>query len=283
MAGWVEHNGALLVDIRAYVAGFRARPPALFAWFSGGTQAELPIVPESDRGVGMLLAFSALYQGIPQETLIRLLAYLWREYGSDFLRLNKLPFDPLKARIEGFPGLAGWGIRKQAPGILRSVCDFFYQFGSPLAWVRSVGDGEECIRVLCEEIFLMGRTSVFKSKARYFLWLLTQLPEAHPETFWTEKTLLPITAGHLRFLREFGPLRTLQAAPWRIAEEKIAYVNRFFRLLSPEAPWTAYAALDAYLKTVEPRQAPSRWECRIALGGCPRCALAPHCPAREES
>ena len=282
MATWVERNQSHLANLRAYIAGFQGRPPSLFQWFEDGARAELPFAPGSDRGAALLLGFSALYQGISEAKLMGLLARLWREYGTDFLKLNKLSFDDLQARIDADAGLEGWSIRKQAPGILRSVCDFFYRHGSPIAWVRSVGDGEECVRILCEEIFLMGKTSLFKSKARHFLWLLTQFPEAHPESFWTERTLLTITPGHLRFLREFGPLKESRSVPWRGADEKLAYLNRFFRMLAPEAPWSAFAPLDAYLKPVEPRQSPAQWQCRLALGGCLQCPLAPLCPGREE-
>lgn len=283
MANWVERNQSHLANLRAYVEGFRGYPPSLFAWFAGGARAELPFGPGTDRGAAILLSFCALYQGIPESRLMALLAGLWRDYGADFLRLNKLPFEDLQARIENHQGLGAWSIRKQAPGILRSVCDFFYRHGSPLGWVRGVGDAEGCVRILCDEIFLMGKTSLFKSKARYFLWLLTQVPESQAESFWTERTLLPITTGHLRFLREFGPLKERKTVPWRGPEEKLAYLNRFFRLLAPQSPWSVYAPLDAYLKPVEPGRTPPRWECRIALGGCLRCPLAPLCPGREES
>jgi hypothetical protein len=281
---WVERNRAHLENLRAYVAGFDGRAPAPFAWFQGGPLAKIPLTPESDRGTAVLLCFCALYQGITERKLMGLLASLWEAYGPDFLRLNKLPFEDLQARIDGHPGLADWAIRKQAPGILRSACDFFYKHGRPTAWVESVGDGEACVDILCEEIFLMGKTSLFKSKARYFLWLLTQLPGARPGAFWSERTLLPIAPGHMRFLREFGPLHGRRRVPWSGPEEKLAYVNRFMRLLAPQAPWSAYAPLEAYLKPAGSTApgTPPRWECREALGGCLNCPLAPLCPGREE-
>jgi len=287
LPGWAERNRARIGTLRTYVERFPARPPSPFEWFQGGARAEIPLAAGSDRGAGLLLAFCALYQGIPEAKLMGLLAGLWREHGTDFLRLNKLPFDALQARIDGQAGLEGWAIRKQAPGILRSVCDFFYRHGSPLAWIRSVGDAEACVQILCEEIFMMGKTSLFKSKARYFLWLMARLPDAHPETFWTERTLLPITPFHLRFLREFGPLRDHRSAPWHGPGEKLDYVNRFFRLLAPDAPWSAYAPLDAFSKPIPHAPVPTgraqpQWECRIAWGGCLECPLAPICPGRED-
>lgn len=281
---WVERNRVHLENCRAYVAGFAGRAPAAFAWFQDGPLAKIPLAPESDRGTAVLLCFCALYQGISERKLMGLLAALWEAYGPDFLRLNKLPFEDLQARIDAHPGLADWPIRKQAPGILRSACDFFYKHGRPAAWVESTGDGEACVQILCDEIFLMGKTSLFKSKARYFLWMLTQLPGARPAVFWSERTLLPIAPGHMRFLREFGPLQGRKRVPWNGPDEKLAYVNRFMRLLAPAAPWSAYAPLEAYLKPAPSTGpgAPRRWECREVLGGCLNCPLAPLCPGREE-
>lgn len=283
MATWVERHRDQIEILRTYVAGFRGHVPDIFSRLGKGAGSDFEFGPDSERGTAILLCFAALYQGIAAAKLMELLAALWRGYGSDFLRLNRLPFDGLKARINGHPGLENWEIRKQAPGILRSVCDFFYRHGSPLSWARSVGDAEECIGILCEEIFLMGKTSIFKSKPRYFLWLLTQVPESHPETFWTARSLLPITPGHLRFMREFGPLQGRESVPWRKPEEKLAYVNRFLRLLAPDSPWSAYAPLDAYLKPAFPADKPHRWECSRILEGCMECPLAPSCPGREET
>lgn len=281
---WVERNRPRLDDIRTYIAGFSAHRPSVFRWFEGGEEPIIPLAPGSDRGTALLLCYCALYQNVSEARLMRLLAGLWREYGPDFLRLNKLPFEALRDRIDAEPGLDDWSIRTQAPGILRSAADFFRAHGRLLPWVRSTGSGEECVRVLCEEIFMMGKTSAFKSKPRYFLWLLTQLPDSSPEGFWGKETLLPITPGHLRFIREFGPLHGRKRSPWVTPEEKLSYVNRFFRLLSPDAPWTAYAPLDAYLKPAGAGKGGERiWECRRILGGCLNCVMAPDCPGREET
>lgn len=295
---WVERNRDHIEKIRDYVSGFRSARPPVFEWFHGGREPLFPWTPESDRGTAMLLCFCALYQNIREEKLIRLLAYFWKEYGTDFFRLNKLPFDGLQARMARLTDLQDWVLFSKAPGILRSVCDFFFRHGRLLPWVETGADGEESIRILAEEIFMMGKTSAFKSKPRYFLWLLTQLPGTDPGKYWNGRTLLPITPGHLRFLREFGPLKN-RRIPWRSPEEKIGYCNRFFRMLSPQNPWTVYAPLDAYLKPngyAKPSAFPMRaanarnadsglerkWLCRDILLGCMQCALAPGCPGREE-
>jgi hypothetical protein len=286
---WAERNRTHLDNIRSYLAGFQSQKPSVFRWFTGGEEPIIPLAPESDRGIALLLCFSALYQGITEPRLMRLLAGLWREYGPEFLRLNKLPFEALQARIDAEPGLQNWSIRKQSPGILRSACDFFHAHGRLLPWARSIGNGEECVRILCDEIFMMGKTSAFKSKPRYFLWLLTQLPGTEPEGFWGRNMLLPITPGHLRFVREFGPLHGKKRSPWTTPEEKLDYVNRFFRLLAPGAPWSVYSALDAYLKpgaianALKADASEKVWECRRILGGCLQCPMAALCPGREET
>lgn len=311
----MERNREQIEKIRIYLAGFREAKPPVFDWFQGGKDPLFPYAPESDRGTALLLCFCALYQGIQAEKLIRVLAYLFKEYGNDFFRLSKLPFDDLQARMDRLTDLRNWEIAPKAPGILRSVSDFFFKHGRLGPWVMAQADGEETVRVLCEEIFMMGKTSALKSKPRYFLWLLTQLPGGEPSRFWTSHTLLPITPGHLRFLREFGPLKGRKHSPWVTPEEKLAYCNRFYRMLAPENPWSVYAPLDAYLKPngfTERRpshpdpstlskagtgfpfsglpgsvldavqESERKWLCRDILGGCLQCPLAPDCPGREE-
>jgi hypothetical protein len=293
----VERNRDHIAKIRLYVSGFQKSEPPVFAWFQGGREPLFPWAPGSDRGTALLLCFCALYQNISPEKLIHFLAFLWREYGTDLFRLNKLPFEDLRKRVRARPELENWALAEKAPGILRSVCDFFFKHGRILPWVQSQADGEATVASLCDEIFMMGKTSAFKSKPRYFLWLLTQLPGTEPSAFWNNRTLLPITPGHIRFLREFGPLKGRRQSPWITPEEKLAYCNRFFRLLAPERPWTVYAALDSYLKPVGFSSAPQfpfpakqgmpdggekKWLCRDILGGCINCPLAPECPGRED-
>ena len=245
---------------------------------------------------------------------MRLLAHLHDEYGADFFRLGRLPFDELQSRIQARPELKNWDILAKAPGVLRSVSDFFFSHGRILPWITALGDGEEVVRILCEEIFLMGKTSALKSKPRYFLWLMTQLRDVDPALFWTPETRIPLTPGHLRFLREYGPLKNRKQSPWVNPEEKLDYCNRFFRMLFPRNPWVVYTALDSYLKphgyrVPKPERSPQgfrtfpsaaavvtpieaaaaaaagleqQWACREILGGCLQCILAPECPGREE-
>jgi hypothetical protein len=289
---WVERNREQIENIRAYVLGFQNVRPPVFRWFQGGAEPVFPWAPQSDRGTAMLLFFCALYQNIREEKLIRFLAYLWKEYDKDVFRLNKVPFAELQERVQRLTDLSDWVLWSKVPGVLRSVCDFFFRHGRLLPWVQVLGDGEKAIEILSDEIFMMGKTSVFKSKPRYFLWLLTQMEGVKAESFWGPKTRLPITPGQMRLLREFGPLKNRKRAPWSTPEEKLGYCNRFFRFLVPERPWSVYTALDAYLKpngfsrpSASPQNPDSReerkWLCRDVLGGCLQCALVANCPGRE--
>jgi hypothetical protein len=283
---WVERNKDHIENIRAYVLGFQNVRPPVFRWFQGGEEPLFPWAPQSDRGTAMLLFYCALYQNIREEKLVRFLAYLWKEYDKDVFRLNKAPFADLQQRVQRLTDLGDWVLWSKAPGILRSVCDFFFKHGRLLPWVQNLEDGEKAVEILSEEIFMMGKTSAFKSKPRYFLWLLTQMEGVDPASFWGPRILLPITPGHMRLLREFGPLKNRRRSPWSAPEGKIAYCNRFFRFLFPDKPWAVYAALDAYLKPngfsrLAGSEEERKWLCRDTLGGCVQCALAAGCPGRE--
>ncbi len=285
----MERNPELIGKLRTYISDFQTIKPKLFDYFEGGSDPVFPLAPESDRGVALLLCFCALYQNISEKRLVRFLAYLWKEYGTDLFKLNRLPFQDLQERIQKLDDLRDWVLWAKAPGILRSVCDFFYQHGRIVPWMHGQKDAEACVHILADEIFLMGKTSSFKSKPRYFIWLLTQLPGAEPDGFWNERTLLPISAGHIRLLREFGPLKNRRNSPWTTPEEKLSYCNRFYNLLFPGKSWMVYAALDGYLKSMSGFNsplaavpAPKMWRCREVLHGCLNCVLVPECPGREE-
>ena len=285
----MERNAKVIGKIRTYVTDFQTVKPKLFDHFQGGSVGTFPLNLESDRGVGLLLYFCALHQNIAEDRLVRVLAYLWEEYGTDPFKLNRLPFEDLQDRIQKLDDLEDWALWSKAPGILRSVSDFFYNHGPLVAWVNESKDAEACVQTLADEIFMMGKTSAFKSKPRYFLWLLTQLPGVNPDRFWNDRALMPITAGHIRFLREFGPLKHKRNSPWTTPEEKLAYCNRFYRRLFPGKSWMVYGALDVYLKSeggfVSPLVADppeKKWLCRTAMQGCLNCVLAPDCPGREE-
>ena len=283
---WAERNRDLADRIRAYVLAFQDRKPAVFEHFQGGSDPVFPMEAGSDRGVGLLLYYCSLYQGIGEERLLRVLSYLWREYGPDIFRLNHLPFADLQARIQSLDDLDDWEIWPQVPGILRSVADFFYRHGKLMPWVYEVGNGEHCIEIISQEIFLMGKTSVFRSKSRYFLWMLTRLEGVDPGRFWTADTRMTLTLGHGRFVREFGPLKGRKRVPWTTPAEKLVWFNAFYRVLFPDRPWLVFLAFDAFMRPQSgyfrtPGGPPPVWQCRAVVGGCVNCPLAPECPGRD--
>ncbi len=283
---WEERNRDLLERIRAYVQEFRGVRPTILQHFEGGADPVFPLAASSDRGVGMLLFYSALYQNIGEERLVRILAYLWKQFGPDLFRINRIPFADLHGRLMALTDLHDWPLWTRSSGILRSVADFFFKYGRLVPWAYAQADGEKCVEILCEEIFMMGKTSAFRSKARNFLWLLTQVDGVEPERFWTSNTRMTLTLGHGRFLREFGPLKSRKSAPWASPEEKLDYYNRFFRMLFPATPWVVFTALDAYLRPQAgyrraPGAPPPEWQCRKVIGACLKCPLAPECPGRD--
>ncbi|HLP41533.1 MAG TPA: hypothetical protein VK465_08505 [Fibrobacteria bacterium] len=283
---WEERNRDLLERSRAYVLEFKDEKPPVFENFAGGADPLFPLELNSDRGVGLLLFFSALCQNISEERLVRVLAYLWKQYGTDMFRLNRLAFDDLHGRIMALTDLHDWPLWTRTSGVLRSVGDFFFKYGPLVPWVYAKGDGEACVEVLCEEIFMMGKTSAFRGKARHFLWMLTQIDSVEPSRFWTPRTRLAPTLGHGRFLREFGPLKGRKSAPWTTPEEKLDFYNRYFRMLYPSTPWVVFLALDAFMKPQPgyhraPGAPPPEWQCRKVVRGCPNCPLAPECPGRD--
>lgn len=285
----MDENTKNIAQLRTYVLDFQKVLPTPFQYFSEGAQPLFPMTVESDRGVGMLLYYSALKQGISEKKIMQLLGYLWMEYSSDLFKLNRLPFDELQGKVNAFAELNDWEFLPKAPGILRSVNDFFYNFGKIIPWVNQIKDAESCVHTLSNEIFMMGKTSLSKSKARNFIWLLTQLPSATPQLFWSKDTILLPTAGHARILQEFGPLKDRKRSPWKTPEQKRNYFNRFYQLLFPNESWKIYTAFDLYLKPeesflIQDKSVPTTkvWQCKIVLQGCLNCVLAPNCPGRED-
>jgi len=291
---WVDENAQSISQLRTYVLNFQKVKPSVFDYFVDGATAQLPLAVNSDRGVAFLLYYCALKQEITEKKLMGLLVSLWNFYEADLFKINRLPFDELQSKILLHQELKDWEFLPKAAGILRSVSDFFYHFGKILPWIMEKKSGEKSIQILSDEIFMMGKTSVLKSKARYFLWLLTQIFESETDTFWDHKTLVLTTPGHTRALREFGPLKNRKSTPWTTTLGKTQYLNRFYNLLFPNQSWKVYTAFDLYLKPLDlnsktPLSSPSilaanskTWKCKIILKGCINCVLAPTCPGRDD-
>ena len=285
---WIERNPDLIQKIRLYISDFQKIKPTLFDYFQGGRKEAFPFEAQSDKGCAILLFYCSLNQNITEEKLIQFLQFLWMEYHTDIFKLNRLPFQNLQEKIASEKRFQKWEILDKTPGILRSVCDFFYAKGPILPWIQSQNDADLSAKILSEEIFLMGKTSSQKFKPRYFLWLITQLPNAKPELFWNSTTQIMITPAQIRFLREFGPLKNKPKMPWVNSLEKSDYCNRFYNFLFPARSWMVYAALNAYLNPLSINRSPlllsieKKFQCRELLGGCLNCSMVPFCPGFEE-
>lgn len=288
----IEAAPDLLDKIRLYAEPFEGCAPPLFALFPGGAPehapAVFPFAPDSDRGLGILLLAASLHRPGGEAAAARILADLYRIYGNDIFKLNRLPFETLRDAVNA--SIAGAGDlckgmeeaeRNRIPGILRSVCDFFYRIGPLGAWLASAPDWETRAGELCNEIYWMGLRSRTRNKARLFFWLACQVPGfgARPEM---KRQALdfqwPVTDTHMRFWIDIAkPPFTLRsgAGGGRTPEERLAAFAAFGRVLFPAAPWRLFLPLDSYLR----RDGRGSFRCRTAQGGCRPCPLAKLCPA----
>lgn len=270
---WVESHGGEVESFRAYIRGFDGILPEPLLYFRGGKSPIFPFDLESDQALGLLLLYCSLAQDISEARLIGFLGELCARYGTDIFRLNRLPFEDLQSLVDGSPQLRNWSLRAQAPGILRSAGDFFYRHGSPRAFLEGLQDGEQLIAHLAGEIFLMGRTSPYKNKARYFLFLLTQLPAAPGRRLWAKTRAGPLTPGHTRFMHFLGPLKKKTLLPWTDPFGRLGYFYRFFDYLFPGESFRTFLPLEAFLK----RQSAGTFLCQLRMGACANCPLRTLC------
>jgi hypothetical protein len=243
-----------------------------------------PFTPHSDKGLGVLLLAAAVHrpaarapsaalsataaspgrtelpEGFGAEGAI-LLAALYRDYGNDLFRLNRLPFGPLQARIDVLA--AHWDAEERArvPGILRSVCDFFYRVGPLSSWLEDAPDWEQRVGEIAQEIYWMGAQSPTRAPGR-----------PHAARFsW------PVSDGHMRFLFDIvKPSRASAAAIKRPASRSESFAE-LARTVFPQEPWRLYLPLEAFLS----RDGAAGFRCRAVQAGCHLCALSSQCPAAK--
>ncbi|HEX2613518.1 MAG TPA: hypothetical protein VHO02_07980 [Fibrobacteria bacterium] len=275
----IDASRELLAALRQYVEGCEASGklrPAIFAHFPGGalngTDGVFPFTPDSDRGLAVLLFAAALYRPGGEALAARILAGLYRRYDAGIFKLNRQPFEPLRDAIEDLAPRLDAEERDRIPGILRSVCDFFYRVGPLGPWLASAPDWEMRVGELCNEIYWMGARSRARTKARWFLWLACQAPgfgARHPQALGFD---WPAGEGHMRFL--FDIVRPPYGFKVPAPEERPAAFSTLARAAFPDSPWRLRAPLEAFLD-----RKGMGFACRAAQGGCLPCALAPHCPA----
>jgi len=286
-------DAATVDRLRRYAKSFDAQEAPLFGYFSGdpkeGNERVFPFEPGSDKGLGVLLLFAALYRPGTEVPTARLIAELYRHFQNDIFRLNRIPFDSLNQVVENVTGKtfnsSGQTQEEVAriPGILRSVCDFFYRIGPLGAWLAQAADWETRVMELCGEIYWMGRHSLMKNKARYFLGLAAATG-AYPQAL---NFAWPVGEGHLRYYSDLvyshkasggargpGAFGAKPSTGFDGARRLQAF-QLLARAVFPEAPWKLFAPLDAYQR----RGGSLHFRCREAQGGCRPCPLASTCSA----
>jgi hypothetical protein len=269
----IAPSHALLQRLRAYAEPFAKSPPALLRGFAGGDSSGFPFAPESDRGLGVMLLAASLYRPGGGEETARLLTGLHARFGNDLFRLNRISFDILREAVDALSPELDAQERKQVPGTLRSVCDFFYRAGPLTAWLAPPADWETRLGELCGEIHRMGLHSRTRTRGRWFFWLMSHQPGFAARYPQAMTFRWPVSAGHMRFVYDIvKPARTRTLPS---PERRLDLFAELATAAFPGEPWKLFAPLDAFLDPA----AGGTFRCREVQGGCRRCALSTECPA----
>jgi hypothetical protein len=269
---WVSQNTDLLESIRGYVRAFEKEKPLIFRYFSDGESPLFNFPVVSEEGTKLLLLYSALNQNIGESDLSQLLVKLYEEHSDKIFLLNEITFETLRKSIDAFSPSSLWNIRKRAPGIIRSVCDFFLVHGNLIQLINNLSSSEDMVKLLSDEIFFMGKSSIMKFKSRFFVWMINCAHQENQKEFWDRKSLLPTTSGANRFMYFIGPLKSRDSVKFTM-EEKLDYFNRFYKLLFQNESWKVYPAFDAFKK----KSSPHTYECQRIMSGCVCCPVNKYC------
>jgi hypothetical protein len=266
--------GDVLSHLRLYAAPFANHPPVIITRFPGGKEPRFPFDIGSDRGLGVLLLYASLYRPGAESRAARILAGLYANLGNDIFKLNRVPFEILQMALKNLPIAPDEMEQKRIPGILRSVCDFFYHAGSLGKLLDSSGNWETIVRELSEGIYWMGKHSPWRTKSRYFLWLASFQPGFAERFPQAARFSWPVGDGHTRFYYNIvRPVARL--APESTPETRLQIFTELGRDAFPGKPWRLFQPLDAYLRMEKEHE----YLCRKIQGGCQPCALAKLCPA----
>ena len=272
-----EFSAELISRLRKYADPFVAHPPSIISHFSGGAEPYFPFEIGSDKGLGVLLLNAALYAPGDEIRSAELISGLYSRMGDRIFKLNRIPFEELRKNLSGLPAPSDLEGRKRVPGILRSVCDFFYRTGSLGNWLKGDGDWEGKVLNLSGDVFWMGKTSRLRTKARYFLWLTTFQSDFNSKYAVGENFNWPISAGHARFRLDFMRTRGKNFTE-NTPEYRLQFFTKLARETFPSAPWRLFLPLSSYLKPGKTLG----FECRRIQGGCPSCSLAMLCPSSTQ-
>jgi hypothetical protein len=266
--------GDTLSRLRLYAAPFAKHPPAIVTRFPGGKEPQFPFDIGSDRGLGILLLYASLYRPGAESRAARILAGLYAGLGNDIFKLNRIPFETLQTALKDLPVAPDEMEQKRIPGILRSVCDFFYRAGSLVKRLDASGNWETIVRELSEGIYWMGKHSPWRMKSRYFLWLASFQPGFAERFPQAARFSWPVGDGHGRFY--YNIIRPgLRQTPESTPETRLRVFMELGRDAFLKEPWRLFQPLDAYLR----REREHEYLCRKIQGGCQTCALAKPCPA----
>ena len=166
--------------------------------------------------------------------------------------------------------------QKRIPGILRSVCDFFYKTGRLGKWMSSKNDWEGLVSELSAEIFWMGKHSKSRIKSRYFFWLTSFQSDFSGRFPQALHFAWPVGEGHSRFRHNVlrpDAARSVSLTP----QTQSAFFKNLGEELFPEEPWKLFQPLDAYLRPEKEHE----YLCRKIQGGCHSCPLVKLCPAAK--
>ncbi|MBF0433176.1 MAG: hypothetical protein HQK83_17990 [Fibrobacteria bacterium] len=269
---WVDRNQQLIGRLRAYVDCFAEIKPSFFQYFLGGTSHVFPYKTDSEEGFKTLLLYSALQQELHEDWLNRLLVTVYRAFPEKFFSLASIPYDSLKALLDTIPDLSNWRFYSRTPGILRSVCDFFLKQGNIKPLLLNADSTEQVVSIISNEIFYMGKTSVFKTKARTYLWYCANASADISRNCWNKHSLLPVTAGANRLMYYLGPLKSRKGYSFQ-EQEKINYFNRFYNYLFPDNSWKSHLPFMAF----QNQTGLTGYQCQSLLDGCKNCPLCNDC------
>ncbi len=268
---WTERNPQIAEALRNYFLAVQKQKPALFTAFKDGSNPQFPFKIDDDKGTGILLFYAAL-SGFKEDTNLNFLVALFKEYGNDIFRLNKLEFNTLQNFILAYKPLGNHPLREKIPGILRSVCDFFFQYKGLSKWLNRFSQAEKAITPLSQEIYLMGKTSAYQNKPRLFLWLVSQIDIfTWPSAYWVDFKL-PVTQNQSRIVFTLGPLKNAKLLPWETPQAKHQYFNVFFQSLFPKNPTIIYSGAEIFLQ-----KEATDYACRIFFASCKKCPLNKIC------
>ncbi len=224
--------------------------------------------------MGILLLCAALYRPGAENRASQVITGLYARLGNDIFKLNRIPFEVLQNALSDLPIAPDHEEQKRIPGILRSVCDFFYEAGSLEKWLASAQDWETRVQQMSESIYWMGRHSRWRTKSRYFLWLASFQSGFASRFPQSAGFSWPIGEGHARFYRDILRAET-KGAPGFSPEERLRFFAAVGKDVFPSEPWKLFGVLDGYLRPEKEHE----YLCRKLQGGCKPCPLVKRCPA----